>query len=102
MGIFERWRRARANVSSERQGFEALTAEMTAQGCLIITREGVEYTVYWARNQDDPLILRTSMEAVRRSVKRSVEGKGPTALEAMLNCRAQAIKLDGVTRAGAS
>jgi hypothetical protein len=95
MGIFERWRRVRPNVSSESLGFEALTAEMTAQGCLIITREGVEYTVYWARNQYDPLILRTSVEAI----KRSVEGKGPTALEAMLDCRAQAIKLDAVTRA---
>jgi hypothetical protein len=95
MGIFERWRRARASVSSESLGFEALAAEMTAQGCLIITREGVEYTVYWARNQDHPLILRTSVEAL----KRSVEGKGPTALEAMLACRAQAIRLDGDTRA---
>jgi hypothetical protein len=94
MGIFDRWRRVRADVSSESLGFEALTAEMTAQGCLIITREGVEYTVYWARNQDDPLILRTSVEAI----KRSVEGKGPTALEAMLDCRAQAIRLDAVTR----
>jgi len=54
--------------------------------------------VYWARNQDDPLILRTSVEAR----KRSVEGKGPTVLEAMLDCRARAIKLDGVMRAGAS
>ena len=66
MGIFERWRRVRADVSSESLGFEALTAEMTAQGCLIITREGVEYTVYWARSQDDPLILRTSVEAIKR------------------------------------
>jgi len=96
MGIFERWRRTRADASSVGQGFEALSAEMTAQGCLIITREGVEYTVYWARNQDDPLVLRASVEAI----KRSVEGKGPSVLEAMLACRAQAIKLDGVTRAG--
>ena len=69
-----------------------VTAEMTAHGCLIITREGAEYTVYWARNQDDPLILRTSVEAL----KRSVEGKGSTAVAAMLDCRAQAIKIDNV------
>ena len=98
MGIFERWRRTRADVSSVSQGFEALTAEMTAHGCLIITREAAEYTVYWARNQDDPLILRTSVEAL----KRSVEGKGPTAVAAMLDCRAQAIKIDNIPRAGAS
>jgi hypothetical protein len=99
MGIFDRWRRSRAAVSSTIQGFEALAAEMTRQGVLIITRdESSGYTVYWARKQGEPLNSQITVEAL----KRSVEGKGATVLEGMLECRAQALKRDGARRAGAN
>lgn len=76
MGIFDCLRRARADRSPHSQAFEALAAEMTKQGALIITRDDGLYTVYWARE-----------------LKRSVEGKGATVLEGMLDCRAQAIRM---------
>jgi hypothetical protein len=75
MGFF-RWRKA-ATTSSESRGFEAVVAELTAQGVLIITRDNGGYTVYWARDQ--PL-------------KRSVEGRGATALDAILDVKAQSQK----------
>jgi hypothetical protein len=89
MGLFDRWRRGRADFSAwQSQDFEALAAEMTRQGDLIITRDDALYTVYWARKQGDPLNPYTTVEAIRRSV----EGKGATVLEGMLACRAQAMK----------
>lgn len=85
MGMFDRWRRGRADPSSQSQRFEALAAEMTRQGVIIITRDDGIYTVYWARKQGDPLNPYPTAEALSRSV----EGKGPTVLEGMLDCRAQ-------------
>jgi hypothetical protein len=92
MGMFDRWRRARAELSPH-GGFEALAAEMTRQGVVIITRDDAIYTVYWARKQGDPLNPYTTAEALRRSV----EGKGATVFEGMLDCRAQAIRTPGAS-----
>jgi hypothetical protein len=86
MGMFDRWRRGQADLSSQSQSFEALAAEMTRQGVIIITRDDGIYTVYWARKQGDPLHPYTTAEALRRSV----EGRGATVLEGMLDCRSQA------------
>jgi hypothetical protein len=83
--MFDRWRRWRARPGWESEGIEALAAEMTRHGILIITRDGGIYTVYWARKHDDPLNANATVEAL----KRSVEGKGATVLAGMLECRAQ-------------
>lgn len=55
MGIFDRWRRASAQLYSQSQGLEVLAEEMTRQGDVIITRDDGLYTVYWTRKQIDPL-----------------------------------------------
>jgi len=81
MGMFDRWRRARAAPGD---AFEALAAEMTRHGVIIITREDDAYTVYWARKHDPHA---TAAEVL----KRSVEGKGATVLEGMRDCRAKAV-----------
>ena len=89
MGFF-RWRKA-ATAPSGSQGFEEVVAEMTGQGVLILTRDNGGYTVYWARKQDRTVML--------QALKRSVEGRGATALEAILDCRSQAQKQDAMSGA---
>jgi hypothetical protein len=86
MGLFDRWRSAGAGLSTEGQGLDALAAEMTKQGVIIITRNGGAYTVYWTRRAEERPARQTSV------LKRSVEGEGATVLEALLDCRAQALK----------
>ena len=86
MGLFDRWRGVGAGPSAERQGLDALAADMTRQGVIIITRNGGAYTVYWTRRPDERPARQTSV------LKRSVEGEGATVLEALLDCRAQALK----------
>lgn len=86
MGLFDRWRSVGAGLSAERQGLDALAADMTKQGVVIITRSGGAYTVYWTRRADERPARQTSV------LKHSVEGAGATVLEAMLDCRAQALK----------
>jgi hypothetical protein len=71
-------------------------AEMTRLGVVIITRDNGTYTVYWARRQEDPLLLHTTVDAL----KRSFEGKGATALEAILDCKDHAQKQNIGTDAG--
>lgn len=83
MGMFDRWRHSRAAPAN---ALDALAAEMTRQGVIIITRDAGGYTVYWARQPDDPRNPRPTEEAL----KRSVEGRGATVLEGMLACRAKA------------
>ena len=92
MGFFDRWRSAGASFSVEGQGLDALAADMTRQGVVIITRNGGAYTVYWSRRAEDRPARQTSV------LKRSVEGAGATVLEAMLDCRAQALKQRKATR----
>lgn len=67
MGLFDRWRSVGDGLSSGGQGLDALAADMTRQGA----------------------ISQTSV------LKRSVEGAGATVLEALLDCRAQALKQRG-------
>jgi hypothetical protein len=86
MGLFDRWRSAGDGPSAEGQGLDALAADMTKQGFIIITRNGGAYTVYWTRRPDERPARQTSV------LKRSVEGEGATVLEALLDCRAQALK----------
>ena len=86
MGLFDRWRSVGAGLSAERQGLDALAADMTRQGVIIITRSGGAYTVYWTRRPDERPARQTSV------LKRSVEGEGATVLEALLDCRARALK----------
>lgn len=86
MGLFDRWRSAGAGLSAGRQGFDALAADMTRQGVIIITRNGGAYTVYWTRRGDERPPRQTSI------LKHSVEGEGATVLEALLDCQAQALK----------
>jgi hypothetical protein len=74
-------------MSSPDDAFEALAAEMTREGVLIITREEGAYVVYWARKHAHPLNPKTTVAAL----KRSVEGRGATVFEGMLACRAQAM-----------
>ena len=92
MGLFDRWRSVGAGLSAERQGLDALAADMTRQGVIIITRNGGAYTVYWTRRGDERPARQTSV------LKRSVEGEGATVLEALLDCRAQALKQRKATR----
>ncbi|HEY7238414.1 MAG TPA: hypothetical protein VH600_04540 [Burkholderiales bacterium] len=92
MGLFDRWRSAGAAFSAEERGLGALAADMTRQGVVIITRNGGAYTVYWTRRAEDRPPRHTSV------LKRSVEGEGATVLEAMLDCRAQALKQRKATR----
>jgi len=92
MGLFDRWRSVRTGPSAERQGLDALAADMTRQGVIIITRNGGAYTVYWTRRPDERPARQTSV------LKRSVEGEGATVLEALLDCRAQALKQRKATR----
>jgi hypothetical protein len=94
MGLFDRLRGKDKPLDAE--DFEALMAEMTRLGVVIITRDNGTYTVYWARREDDPLLLQTTVDAL----KRSVEGRGATALEAILDCREQARKQHTGTDAG--
>lgn len=86
MGLFDRWRSVGTALSAERQRLDALAADMTRQGVIIITRNGGAYTVYWTRRADERPARQTSV------LKRSVEGEGATVLEALLDCRAQALK----------
>jgi hypothetical protein len=65
--------------------FDALMAEMTRAGVLIVTRDSGTYTVYWARRHGD-LLLQPNADAL----KRSYEGTGATVLEAILDCKEQA------------
>ena len=89
MGLFDRWRSAGdGGFSAETPRLDALAADMTKQGVLIITRNGGGYTVYWTRKPDERLSRQTSIQVL----KRSVEGEGATVLEALLDCRAQALK----------
>jgi len=92
MGLFDRWRNAGDGPSSGEQGFDALAADMTRQGVIIITRNGGAYTVYWTRRVEERPARQTSV------LKRSVEGEGATVLEALLDCRAQALKQRKATR----
>jgi hypothetical protein len=93
MGLFDRWRSAGASFSVGGQGLDALAADMTRQGVVIITRNGGgAYTVYWTRRAEDRPARQTSV------LKRSVEGAGATVLEAMLDCRARALKQREATR----
>lgn len=66
--------------------FNVLAESMTRHGVIIITRDDSGYTVYWARQHDDPRSPGSTEEAVRRSV----EGRGATVLEGMLACHAKA------------
>jgi len=86
MGFFDRWRRAADCLFPVGPGLDALAADMTKQGIVIITRNGAAYTVYWTRMPDERPARQTSV------LKRSVEGAGATVLEALLDCRAQALK----------
>ena len=86
MGLFDRWRGVSDGPSSEGRGLDALAADMTKQGVIIITRNGAAYTVYWTRRPDERPARQTSV------LRRSVEGEGATVLEALLDCRAQALK----------
>jgi hypothetical protein len=86
MGLFDRWRSVGDGLSLGGQGLDALAADMTRQGVIIITRNGAAYTVYWTRRPDERPARRTSV------LKRSVEGAGATVMEALLDCRAQALK----------
>ena len=92
MGLFDRWRSAGEDPPSEGQGFDALAADMTRQGVIIITRNGGAYTVYWTRRVEERPARQASV------LKRSVEGEGATLLEAMLDCRTQALKRRKATR----
>ena len=84
MGMFDRWRRVRAAPGD---AFEALAADMTRHGVIIITRDADAYTVYWARRHDEPIHPHATAAEV---LKRSVEGRGATVLEGMRACRAKA------------
>ena len=86
MGLFDRWRSAGDVLPTEGPDLDALAADMTKQGFIIITRNGGAYTVYWTRRPDERPARQTSV------LKRSVEGEGATVLEALLDCRAQALK----------
>ena len=66
--------------------FNVLAESMTRHGVIIITRDEGGYTVYWARQPDDPRNPHPTEEAL----KRSVEGRGATVLEGMLDCHAKA------------
>ena len=92
MGLFDRWRSAGDGASADGQRFDALAADMTRQGVIIITRNGGAYTVYWTRRVEERPARQTSV------LKRSVEGEGATLLEAMLDCRAQASRQRKATR----
>jgi hypothetical protein len=92
MGLFDRWRNAADALPVEGQGLDALAADMTKQGFIIITRNGGAYTVYWTRRPDERPARQASI------LKRSVEGAGATVLEALLDCRAQALKQRKATR----
>ena len=94
MGLFDRWRSVGDGLSAERPGLDALAADMTKQGVLIITRNGSGYTVYWTRTPNERPTRQNSIQILRRSV----EGEGATVLEAMLDCRAQALKQRKATR----
>jgi hypothetical protein len=86
--MFDRWRRARAGASAPEESLDALVADMTRHGVIIITRDDSGYVVYWARKQDESLHSRTADEVL----KRSVEGRGETVLEGMRACRAKAMQ----------
>ena len=86
MGLFDRWRDKGQASSAQAESFEALIAEMTRGGVVIVTRDNGAYTVYWARKNESPTMLGTTVDAL----KRSSEGHGATALEAILDCKKQA------------
>jgi hypothetical protein len=94
MGLFDRWRSVGGGLSADGPGLDTLAADMTKQGVLIITRNGGGYTVYWTRRPDERPTRQNSIQIL----KRSVEGEGATVLEAMLDCRAQALKQRKATR----
>ena len=94
MGLFDRWRSVGDGLSAERPGLDALAADMTKQGVLIITRNGGGYTVYWTRAPDERPTRQNSIQIL----KRSVEGAGATVLEALLDCRSQALRQRKATR----
>jgi hypothetical protein len=92
MGLFDRWRSAGDGLSAQKPALDALAADMTKQGVIIITRNGAAYTVYWTRRPDERPARQASV------LKRSVEGEGASVLEALLDCRAQALKQRKATR----
>lgn len=87
MGLFDRWR-DKGTPSPRAESFEALIAEMTRGGVVIVTRDNGTYTVYWARKNESPTMLGTTVDAL----KRSSEGHGATAFEAILDSKEQAEK----------
>ena len=87
MGLFE-WRRKDKAPSPDIEDFNALMSEMTKEGVVIVTRDNGSYTVYWARRQSVPLAKQETIA----DLKRSVEGKGPTALAAILDCKDKAAR----------
>jgi len=94
MGLFDRWRSVGDGLFEQRPRLDALAADMTKQGVLIITRNGGGYTVYWTRTPNERPTRQNSIQILRRSV----EGEGATVLEALLDCRAQALKQRKATR----
>ena len=94
MGLFDRWRSVGDGLFVEIPRLDALAADMTKQGVLIITRNGSGYTVYWTRTPNERPTRQNSIQILRRSV----EGEGATVLDAMLDCRAQALKQRKATR----
>jgi hypothetical protein len=86
MGLFDRWREKGKPSSPDAENFEALIAEMTRGGIVIVTRDNGTYTVYWARKNEPPMMLGTSVDAL----KRSAEGQGATAFKAILDCKVRA------------
>jgi hypothetical protein len=84
MGLFDRWRGK--GKSSRDKAFESLLAEMTEEAVVIVTRERGTYTVYWVRNNESP----ATRGATVCALKRSSEGHGPSAFEAILESRRQA------------
>ena len=94
MGLFDRWRSVGDGLFVQRPRLDALAADMTKQGVLIITRNGSGYTVYWTRTPNERPTRQNSIQILRRSV----EGEGATVLEAMLDCRAQALRQRKATR----
>lgn len=75
MGFLDRWRRAADCLFPVGPGLDALTADMTKQGIVIITRNGAAYTVYWTRMPDERPARQTSvLEALGGGRRRNGPG----------------------------
>ena len=95
MGLLDRWRDKSKSSSPPAEIFEALIAEMTGGGAaIIVTRDDSTYTVYWVRSNESPAVLGTTADAL----KRSSEGHGATAVEAILDSKEQAERQLSVSR----